>query len=350
MSKGRLLPPAPARAVERGEPRWGRYRGCFSDLNLEELAPRTPLASLRMDWASLRFKEWQHFAIVGAEFYLSLAVVDAKYLCNSFVCHFDRTSGTVVEHSRVGPPARVRIPSDFRDGRLEWATPGYHVVVASHGAISHHLRIDVASAEGRPAITADVTLTPVDADVEPLSSLLPFPSGRPFFSAKGPCAAAGTVSVDGRTYRLDPASDLALVDIHKAMYPWRTFWKWATFAGRTADGRILAVNLTRNVIQPPYDHNENALWVGERLEPLGPVEFTIPDNPMLPWALSTRDGSVQLTFEPKGIRQASVGAGPILSQYQQPFGLFSGLLVDSTGERHAVDKVFGVTENHIARW
>jgi hypothetical protein len=45
-----------------------------------------------------------------------------------------------------------------------------------------------------------------------------------------------------------------------------------------------------------------------------------------------------------------VNLGLVRTAYDQPYGLYSGTLVDSGGRRHTVEKAFGVAEDHVATW
>lgn len=71
---------------------------------------------------------------------------------------------------------------------------------------------------------------------------------------------------------------------------------------------------------------------------------------MQPWRIRTTDGAVELELTPQGLRHERVNLGLAASAYNQPYGLYSGMLVDSAGRKHAVEKAFGIAEDHIATW
>jgi len=71
---------------------------------------------------------------------------------------------------------------------------------------------------------------------------------------------------------------------------------------------------------------------------------------MQPWKIRTTDGAAELEIIPQGLRRERVNLGLARTVYNQPYGLYSGTLVDSGGRRHAVQNAFGIAEDHVATW
>ena len=71
---------------------------------------------------------------------------------------------------------------------------------------------------------------------------------------------------------------------------------------------------------------------------------------MQPWKIGTTDGAVNLELTPQGLRHERVNLILAGSAYNQPYGLYSGVLVDSKGRKHTVEKAFGIAEDHVANW
>lgn len=99
---------------------------------------------------------------------------------------------------------------------------------------------------------------------------------------------------------------------------------------------------------------------------VGRVRFEVPETgfeDQRPWRLRTdpfehtatrNDGkalpiSIDLTFEPKGMRSENINLLLIASRFVQPFGLFKGTIT-CEGTRLPINNVFGVVENHYAKW
>ena len=109
-------------------------------------------------------------------------------------------------------------------------------------------------------------------------------------------------------------------------------------------------NLVEGFNETREDVNENALWVGERLVPLDRARFTFNrDDVLEPWHITTRDGSVDLTFDALHAHREIKNLGVVKSQFIQPLGLFRGT-VNVDGKVLALDRIPGCTEHQAMRW
>ena len=68
------------------------------------------------------------------------------------------------------------------------------------------------------------------------------------------------------------------------------------------------------------------------------------------WSVKLLTGLVDLRFEADGERDDSVNFGLVVSKFYQPYGHFTGRLKDREGRSFEVDGLYGVTEQHYARW
>ena len=96
--------------------------------------------------------------------------------------------------------------------------------------------------------------------------------------------------------------------------------------------------------------NENALWLGTELIPLGRARFTWDRNNLLaPWAVRTIDGAVDLRFKPFGMHQELRDLVLVKSSFNQPVGVWEGEL--KVGDRtYVVKDAPGVTEDQSVLW
>lgn len=341
----RIIQAPPDRLIENGEVHYGLFRVPLRAPNLLA-APGLP------GWARpWRLKEWQHWGLIHPDFYVSLAVVDSKYLGTAWISVFDRHTRMVFEHSRKVPLRTPKLPPDLYDGGVSWSVSGLHVDIRNELDRGWHRISFNAPARGdRPAVRGEIVAEQDMNRIPPLVACLPLGPGRPFYSHKAPCPLSGSLTIGSRTVAFEPGRDFGLLDEHKAFYPRQTFWRWATFATRDRDGRVLGVNLTHNVIADDEHNNENVLWCNDRILPLGAARFVIGMTPDAPWQVRTLDGCVDLTFEPQGARSEDLDVVVAMSRFRQPVGLFRGTLVDGDGQRHDVSDALGVVEDHRVAW
>ena len=342
------LTETPERAVVDGQVQFGRFLQPFKELNLLDAQCGIPrFGGLRR----FRLKEWVHIALVHDDWYLSLAAVDVGFLVTSWLHLFDRRNHKAFEHVRKLPPGRFHAPANVLDHYGEIQTRGYRVSVHNHlEQHAHRFQVEIKGKRSLPAVEGTLVLHEEPARTQPLIALLPLGTNRPMFTHKSACPATGVLDIGGESAEFTADSNVGLLDYHKAYYPRNTYWKWATFATIDGKGDILGVNLTHNVIEDDTRYNENCIWHGNAISPVGPARFDIPKDPNQPWAIRTEDGAVELELIPQGLRRERVNLGLARSTYDQPYGLYSGKLVDSEGRRHTVENVFGLAEDHIAKW
>jgi len=342
----RSIDPTPERAVgPDGAPEYGVFRSPLRRVNLEDLRLNRVLRYSRL-------KEWHHVGLVHPEVYVSLAAVDLKYLTASWVFVHDRVSGLSFEHERKLPGRRLVLPAEIWDARwtLEGGA-GYRLEMHNHLTRGvHEIRIDVRRDGGRAAVQARLTLNEDLGRIHPLVAMLPLGRNRPLYTHKVPCPVEGTLIVGEQSYTFDRERDLALLDVHKAYYPRKTFWRWATFASMAPDGTIRGVNLTHNVVQSDDRHNENALWDGERLHLLGAARFDIPEDPRATWRIRTLDDLAELEFRPAGERREDTNLLVAKSWYRQPVGFYSGTVRDGRDGEFRFEDVWGIAEDHRVTW
>ena len=157
----------------------------------------------------------------------------------------------------------------------------------------------------------------------------------------------GRFGVGSRSYRLD--GGLAGLDYTQGILGRRTCWRWAHALGHLADGRSVGINLVAGFNDDNEDTNENALWIGDQLIPLGRAEFDYnSEDPSQMWTITTDCGTVHLHFDAYFVFREERHWKVIDSSFVQPAGRFEGILkVD--GQRHDVT-LFGVTEDQDVYW
>jgi Protein of unknown function (DUF2804) len=149
--------------------------------------------------------------------------------------------------------------------------------------------------------------------------------------------ARGTLTMDGGETRTIEA--LAIVDDTTGYHARVTEWRWAAGVGVDPEGRPLAFNLVEGVNDPPSG-SERAVWVDGVPHEAPPVSFASDLTQIV-----AEDGS-KLRFAPEAQRSRRENLLLVRSDYQAPFGTFSGALPGGNELAHGL----GVVEHHRARW
>lgn len=357
---------APPRIVEGARVHTGWFRDPIAEPNLEAVPLALPLglsAEGRVGRAlrKLRLKQWHYTSVVDENVLFACAVVDAGYVGTAFAYLVDRASGRFFEYSTLRPLAKgVRIAKGSTDGRSGIEQPGWGRIWLDNDSRRGE-RVIEAHLEGRlgakaaPPLHARFVITDRGHDPDPVVVVEESEPGCFIYTHK--CyglAAEGTIRAGDVDHRVRDGH--AGLDFNRGIRPRETYWNWAAAGGASEDGARIGFNLTAHRRwDTPASHDEDAadcaLWLdGERVK-IPWVAFAYdPSDLLAPWRITDREGLVDLRFTPRGDRHEDVNLGLIVSRFHQPYGRFEGTLRNRAGRAFVLGDVFGVTEQHFARW
>ncbi|REG29667.1 uncharacterized protein DUF2804 [Archangium gephyra] len=347
-----LLPAPASVATASGEPRFGTYQGELPEVDLSRLkgrwAPAAAPARL------LKRKRWHYTLAATPEVLALFAVVDVGYSANAFAVALDlKEQRLLCDVSFLGAPGPLAEVGDKPGAGLtaSFRTLGGRLT-ARRGEDDerYHLQVDVSRlrtgslqsflwngdllvAGGPPALTV---IAPVEGD-----------GFVNVTQKRGGMLSFGTLEAGGKRFRLD--GGVGGTDYTQGYLARHTAWRWAFLAGRLADGTPVGLNLVEG-FNESSGINENALWLGSRLYPLGRAHFEYDRRELMsPWRIRTGDGAVDLRFQPLYVHREDHDFKVVVSHFAQPLGLFEGT-VRVDGQTHRLSGVPGVTEDQDMLW
>jgi hypothetical protein len=346
------LPACPATLEDTGgAPRFGTYEGGLDTVDLSRL--RGAFQPNRLGRAAMH-KKWQYAFVATPEVAALMAVVDVGYASNAFVLAIDLKSGALLcDETVLGPPRPLVRVSDH---------PGAGLAVKLHQGLRRfdvrrdpgderfHLavKVGVALPLKPAALNLKVDLLAADA-APPLTVIAPVDGGIVNITQKwAGLLAFGELTAGHRRYRLD--GGIGGLDYTHGYLARHAAWRWAFACGRLEDGTPLGLNLVEGFNESRADVNENALWVGNRLVPLGRARFTWNRREVLDrWHVTTTDGAVDLTFTPLAVHREERNLVLVKSHFLQPVGTWEGT-VRVDGVTHHVAHLPGVAEDQDVLW
>jgi hypothetical protein len=312
-----------------------------------------------------RLKQWQYLSVTTSGWFLGLALVDVGYAANLFAYWIDRRQPTQAwQVERLSPLGRaIRVAASSLHGTSRWQGGGQSVEVIAEphddGTASWlwHIDLTLVASDKRRGRWQGALRVDGGGAVALVHDLA---DGRPAYTHKeAGQRVSGTATwcpQDGaeQHWRLaDDSPAWATLDWTRSLALRNTRWNWASAAGPLPDGRVLGLNLSAHVYDDQRGHSrENAFWLDGRPQLLAGVRFALPAEPQTqPWQIHSIDGDdIQLCFVPHGARRQHLDFGVVASRFVQPWGTFSGHIGTAGGERLAVDQLWGVVEDHFARW
>lgn len=362
----------PAAIVERGRVHVGWFQRPFERANLID-APIAhalsglrggPLAALERRFRRWRLKEWHYTSVVDENVFFACAVVQAGYVGTAFAYVVDRKTGRRFEYDTLRPlGAGVTVADNSLAGRTAIAQSGWGRIVLDNdtGLGRPGKRVVEVHLEGRlgarpaPPLNARFEIEDPGEKPDPIVVVEESSPGRWLYTHK--CyALKATGHLRAGEIEATVADGHAGLDFNRGFRPLETYWNWAAGGGYDRAGNRVGFNLTAH---RPWHADESteedaadcALWLGERCVKLPRVEFDYdPSDMMAPWFITDDAGRVDLRFTPMGERREDIDFKLVVSRFHQPYGIFQGTLTDDEGTTHELADVFGVTEQHYARW
>jgi hypothetical protein len=148
---------------------------------------------------------------------------------------------------------------------------------------------------------------------------------------RGGVPAQGWIERDGVRA---PLALTAVIDESAGYHARHTAWRWSAGIGTARSGAAVAWNVTEG-LHDSDEASERTVWVDGAAHAIGPLAFA-PDLAAVG----------ELRFTREAVRARRERLGPVLSDYEQPFGRFAGSL-PVAGE---LASAWGVMERHEARW
>jgi hypothetical protein len=349
----RNVEPTPDKMVEKdGTINFGTFRTPFRHANILDASLYSSSRKVPAFWKKFRLKEWQHFGIITPTHYFGMVIFDAKFMGVSFFYAYDRNENKRFEHSAQLPGRASQVASQVYDGSCEFSKKGYLLYFENRLKDGFHkIIIDIHGKKNLPAVKGEIKIFEDLNIIEPLVQVSPVTSFRPFYTHKVAAPAEGVIKLGPKEIIINRKQDVALMDEQKTYYPYVSFWKWATAAGYSEYGELLAFNLCQNMISDDEDFNENCMWVDGKIHCLKAARFKFEeDNVLHPWEVRTQDGYMDLLFTPSGQRAEKINAGVIVSDFHQPFGMYNGRFKDVNNRIYPLTNLFGLAEHHVTRY
>ncbi|MBN2494211.1 MAG: DUF2804 domain-containing protein [Deltaproteobacteria bacterium] len=346
------LPAVPDQlAGEDGQPLFGAYRGVIPDASFRKLSgPGYRLG--RLERIRLE-KSWHYTCLASRDWFFGMVIVRLGYASTAFAYLFDRQQQRfVVDESILGPPwpaSLVQVTDAPGSGaRSVFRLPGFHLsILQPPGTGRYQVRCTLHASETKLDLAAEL-----DAEHAPpgLTAICPVAAeGKVNLTAKQVALPArGRILLDEQRVELD-AGCFGALDYSHGYLAHQTSWMWACAGGKATARSRRPVGL--NLVCGFNDGLENAVWVGDRIVPVGgELSFRRGTGPLDDWQIRSADGELDLRFTPEGVRSDERDLGLISSSYTQPVGRFSGRLPGPDGRAVQVEDLAGVCEEHDSRW
>ena len=322
---------------------WARHP--YLDCNLENIN----FYSIK-SFQFLRVKRWDYYAVFTPQKFFSATIANLGYAGNIFVYVLDFGRDLLHEEGLVIPLGRgIVLPRNSTSGKTEFSNKSARMSFEGDEE-NRRITVDWPAFQGGRGISADISFS-CPASHESMSIVIPFSEKRFYYNRKINCMPAeGMITYGGVDERLDPSTSIGSLDWGRGVWPYRSFWNWASSSGFLPDGRTIGINLG-NGFGDLSQATENCVILDGLLQKLDQVDFIYnPENFMDLWHFRSSDNRLDLEFIPFKKRTAITNLGIIHSEVHQLFGRYNGKFTSDEGETIQIQEIIGFAEEHNARW
>jgi hypothetical protein len=322
-----------------GKPVYGHFDGIPAHINAQRFDYRDCMDKRAGKLARyFHYKQFQFVSIKTGRYIIGVAIADIRYLGSSFCYVYDIESNELIDNTWLRPLSFDK-----------------QVTVSPFNGITHiadsKLRFEIEQGQWRIKVqnhnlNLDLCLHALPSSL-PLSICTPTAySGWTYTQKHNALSVSGTLDVNGGN--VDLGNALASYDFSAGYMRRETSWRWASINTRIQH-KLLGLNLAAGVNET--GSCENALWIDGRRHLLNPVHFSFDrDHIKQDWHIHSDDGRVELNFTPLNQRSEKLNLLLLKSNFRQFIGHFSGFIIDTDREKHVLNKVVGLTEDHFAKW
>lgn len=330
-----------------GRPHFGRFANTVAQINGRDADLRTPLGGRASAFARhFHYKQFQYFGIISDQLLIGCALADTAWMALAFVYVFDPRTGKLEEYTWRSPLSRaLRLSQSPRQGESCFLQSGVEIRLGysstKHGLIK---AVQVSTAELQ-----------INAHMQESDNFQPMSlctrtgiNGWTYANKVAGLPVTGHVQWQGQSIDLSSLNACGHHDFSAGYMRRETFWNWACLS-TTVDSTVVGLNLSCGVNET--SDTENCLWFGGRLHKVDTVQFDYhADDLMQPWRIRSRDGKVDLQFEPQGRHVEKLNLGVFASNFNQLFGRFSGTLRGDDDRLITLSNHYGFVEEQFAKW
>lgn len=324
--------------------------GCFDDSikNLNFLDAKRPFGfPVPKLFKYMRLKEWQAMQLGNENYFILLALYNAKALSvNQFIL-YDKVKNQIYKYERQTPFWQTKIARNMQNGLSRYEDHNFRIEILSNLKEKNiKVKVNIRKYKNLPNVAAEFKVNYTEESYSPLVVSIPFGKNRGMYSYKNLNRMEGSVYLNDSEINFKQENSFCIFDDHKGYYPYNMKYDWVTGAG-FMNNQLCGFNLTDNQSTNPEQFNENALWFNNKLYLLPPVKFN--RNNENRWHINDKYGMIDLYFTPVVENNLKFNFGIIKADYSGPFGHFKGSIKYAPDKKIEADHFFGMGEKKRIR-
>ena len=303
--------------------------------------------------AKSRIKEWDYYFITDGEYGIALTIDDNSYMGMASVSVLDFCAKKETTKSYIVwfTNGKVGFPSSSKDGDVKIVGKNYEMLFENKNGKRHLICSMKNVAKGKD-FKCDFLLE--NTTDKSMVIATPFKKEKHFYYNQkiNLLKVSGSFDFGGLHYEMKKEAR-GVLDWGRGVWTYKNTWYWSSLNAVYHDHNI-GFNLGYG-FGDTSAASENMFFYDEEAYKLEDVVFNIPKDTkgkldfMSPWTFTSKNGDINLAFNPIIDRYANTNALIIQSKQHQVFGYFSGSITVE-GKEIKFENLLGFAEMVTNRW
>lgn len=330
-----------------GQPQYGRFNQAFTEINYQDFDYRN-----NMDQPANRLQRHFHFnqfhfiGLHSQHYTLACAIANVRYVANAFVYLYNHKTRQLQQRSFIQPLGmRCQMSNKPFSGLSRFSKGKTKFEILGRGQPDRYcLNLSIAR-----NIHIDATLTQQTGSHPVAVCTRTGYNGWAYTQKHCTLSVEGFIQWQDESIALESNEFCGSSDWSCGYMRRETAWNWASISNTLPDRTRIGLNLACGVNETSF--SENTLWLDGKPQPLAAANFQFNrKDRMQPWQVTTSDKRIELTFVPEARHQERVNAQLIASNFTQLPGRYYGTIKSDTGDMYRLVGVYGLAEDHYAKW
>lgn len=300
----------------------------------------------------MRIKEWDYYYVGNDHVGVALTVADNSYMWLTAVTLFDFDQAKEISWTKMGwfPNGSLHMPETSAEGNVIFKKKNQSFEFILENGI-RHLKAHIIKFNDDKDLIVDLVLEPTTKHSMVIAT--PFEKPKHFYYNQKINLLKATGKVQFGNQELDFEDAYGVLDWGRGVWTYKNTWYWSSMSG-TYQNHKIGFNLGYG-FGDTSKASENMLFYDNEVYKFDDVVFDIPqkdgkDDYMSPWKLTSKDGRIDLVFNPILDRHSHSNVVIISSKQHQVFGTFSGSFTTDQNKKIEFKKMMGFAEKVMNRW
>ena len=302
-----------------------------------------------------RIKEWDYYFIGDSEYGVALTIDDNSYmgLASVSVLDFKNKSETTKSYMKWLTFGETKFPSSSKDGDVFTESKKYSMYFGNKNGKRH---LVCKMKDLKPGVDFECDISLEASSDNSMVIATPFNKKKHFYYNQkiNNLKASGYFKFGSLNHQFKKDSTLGVLDWGRGIWTYSNTWYWSSLNAYSKDGHRIGFNLGYG-FGDTSNASENMVFFDEEAYKLDDVVFNIPKDEkgkhlfLKEWTFASKNGDIDLVFNPIIDRYANTNALIIQSKQHQVFGYFNGT-IKVENKTIKIDNLLGFAEMVTNRW